>query len=170
MKRLKKLIIACDGESASGKSTAAKLISKKYNLLLKTNKLYLYVTNFKNEVNKINIYINLSRGELSMFDDVDVLLQDCLNRVCFKNSYLSNFFRELQLINNSKDKIIIEKKFYYKQYFNIQTKKKYHNIPLISVGDSVFGGDPRFNNGLSKHLKILNSCFNSLASNKNNLW
>ena len=34
MARLKKLIIACDGESASGKSTAAKLISKKYNLLL----------------------------------------------------------------------------------------------------------------------------------------
>ena len=30
----KKLIIACDGESASGKSTAAKLISKKYKLLL----------------------------------------------------------------------------------------------------------------------------------------
>ena len=30
----KKLIIACDGESASGKSTAAKLISRKYGLLL----------------------------------------------------------------------------------------------------------------------------------------
>jgi cytidylate kinase len=34
MKKLKKLIIACDGESASGKSTAAKLVSKKYKLLL----------------------------------------------------------------------------------------------------------------------------------------
>mgnify|MGYP006001327723 CR=1 FL=1 len=34
MKKFNKLIIACDGESASGKSTAAKLISKKYNLLL----------------------------------------------------------------------------------------------------------------------------------------
>ena len=34
MVKLKKLIIACDGESASGKSTAAKLISKKYDLLL----------------------------------------------------------------------------------------------------------------------------------------
>tara|TARA_S200000501_G_scaffold373495_1_gene420750 strand:- start:1014 stop:1649 length:636 start_codon:yes stop_codon:yes gene_type:complete len=34
VKRFKKLIIACDGESASGKSTAAKLISKKYDLLL----------------------------------------------------------------------------------------------------------------------------------------
>ena len=34
MKNLNKLIIACDGESASGKSTASKLISKKYSLLL----------------------------------------------------------------------------------------------------------------------------------------
>ena len=34
MAELKKLIIACDGESASGKSTASKLISKKYKLLL----------------------------------------------------------------------------------------------------------------------------------------
>jgi len=41
LKKFKKLIIACDGESASGKSTAAKLISKKYNLLL-VNSVLLY--------------------------------------------------------------------------------------------------------------------------------
>ena len=34
MAKLKKLIIACDGGAASGKSTAVKLISKKYKLLL----------------------------------------------------------------------------------------------------------------------------------------
>ena len=34
MTKFNKLIIACDGEPGSGKSTAAKLISKKYNLLL----------------------------------------------------------------------------------------------------------------------------------------
>ena len=43
MKYLNKLIIACDGESASGKSTAAKLISKKYKLLLvNSGLLYRY--------------------------------------------------------------------------------------------------------------------------------
>ena len=43
MKKFKKLIIACDGESASGKSTAANLISKKYNLLLiNSGLLYRY--------------------------------------------------------------------------------------------------------------------------------
>tara|TARA_Y100001958_G_C21079138_1_gene436066 strand:- start:119 stop:757 length:639 start_codon:yes stop_codon:yes gene_type:complete len=41
--KAKKLIIACDGESASGKSTAAKLISKKYNLfLMNSGLLYRY--------------------------------------------------------------------------------------------------------------------------------
>ena len=44
MKKLNKLIIACDGESASGKSTAAKLISKKYGLLLiNSGLIYRYV-------------------------------------------------------------------------------------------------------------------------------
>ena len=40
MKNYKKLVIACDGEAASGKSTAAKLISKKYNLLLINSGLF----------------------------------------------------------------------------------------------------------------------------------
>ena len=45
MKKLKKLIIACDGESASGKSTAAKLLSKKYKLLLiNSGLLYRYAS------------------------------------------------------------------------------------------------------------------------------
>ena len=34
MAKLNKLIIACDGEAASGKSTGAKMIAKKYKLLL----------------------------------------------------------------------------------------------------------------------------------------
>ena len=43
MKKFKRLIIACDGESASGKSTAAKLISIKYGLLLvNSGLLYRY--------------------------------------------------------------------------------------------------------------------------------
>ena len=43
MNKYKKLIIACDGESASGKSTAAKLISSKYGLLLvNSGLLYRY--------------------------------------------------------------------------------------------------------------------------------
>ena len=60
MKRLKKLIIACDGESASGKSTAAKLISKKYNLLLiNSGLLYRYGSKLilKNKPKNINSFL-----------------------------------------------------------------------------------------------------------------
>tara|TARA_B100000989_G_scaffold114186_1_gene83839 strand:- start:236 stop:871 length:636 start_codon:yes stop_codon:yes gene_type:complete len=45
VKKFKKLIIACDGESASGKSTAAKLVSKKYKLILiNSGLLYRYAS------------------------------------------------------------------------------------------------------------------------------
>ena len=45
MTRQKKLIIACDGEAASGKSTAAKLVSKKYKLLhINSGLLYRYAS------------------------------------------------------------------------------------------------------------------------------
>ena len=58
MKKFKKLIIACDGESASGKSTAAKLISKKYKLLLiNSGLLYRYASReiiSNNPINNIN--------------------------------------------------------------------------------------------------------------------
>ena len=59
MKKFKKLIIACDGESASGKSTAAKLISKKYGLqLINSGLLYRYASKEiinNNPKNKINV-------------------------------------------------------------------------------------------------------------------
>ena len=55
MKKFKKLIIACDGESASGKSTAAKLISKKYKLLLiNSGLLYRYASKEIMNYNPIN--------------------------------------------------------------------------------------------------------------------
>ena len=58
MSELKKLIIACDGESASGKSTAAKLVSKKYKLLLiNSGLLYRYCSKLiilKKPKNKIS--------------------------------------------------------------------------------------------------------------------
>ena len=56
MTKLKKLIIACDGESASGKSTAAKLVSKKYKLLLiNSGLLYRYCSKLIIQHNPKNI-------------------------------------------------------------------------------------------------------------------
>ena len=73
MNRQKKLIIACDGESASGKSTAAKLISKKYKLLLiNSGLLYRYASKLiikhkpKNQITFIkNKFKNISYKKIS---------------------------------------------------------------------------------------------------------
>ena len=54
------LIIACDGEAASGKSTGAKLISKKYNLLLiNSGLLYRYASKLliENKPNKKILFL-----------------------------------------------------------------------------------------------------------------
>ena len=76
MKKFKKLIIACDGESASGKSTAAKLISKKYKLLLiNSGLLYRYaskeIINYKPK-NSINFlkkrFKNISYKKIVKFN------------------------------------------------------------------------------------------------------
>ena len=56
----KTLIIACDGEAASGKSTGAKLISKKYKLLLiNTGLFYRYATKLiiLNKPKKITFFL-----------------------------------------------------------------------------------------------------------------
>ena len=62
MKKFKKLIIACDGESASGKSTAAKLISKKYKLLLvNSGLLYRYASKLQIAYNPKNLVLFLKK-------------------------------------------------------------------------------------------------------------
>ena len=67
MRKFKKLIIACDGESASGKSSAAKLISKKYKLLLiNSGLLYRYAS--KEIINyKPNNSISFLKKNLKIF-------------------------------------------------------------------------------------------------------
>tara|TARA_B100000902_G_scaffold350375_1_gene359626 strand:+ start:1181 stop:1816 length:636 start_codon:yes stop_codon:yes gene_type:complete len=66
--KFSKLIIACDGESSSGKSTAAKLISKKYNLLLiNSGLIYRYASKLliKNKPKNIIAFLNLSFKNIS---------------------------------------------------------------------------------------------------------
>ena len=80
MKKFNKLIIACDGESASGKSTAAKLISKKYGLLLvNSGLLYRYASKLvidhkpKNEVEFLNRkFKKISYKKISFDKDVSI--------------------------------------------------------------------------------------------------
>ena len=64
----KSLIIACDGEAASGKSTGAKLISKKYNLLLiNTGLFYRYASKLilKKRPKKIEVFLKKELNKVS---------------------------------------------------------------------------------------------------------
>jgi cytidylate kinase len=65
MKKIKKLIIACDGEAASGKSTGAKLLSKKYNLLLINSGLFYRYSSKKIIEKKPKNIINFLKKELN---------------------------------------------------------------------------------------------------------
>ena len=68
----KKLIIACDGGAASGKSTGAKLIANKYKLLLLNSGLYYRYASF---------LILKNRPK-----DIIKFLQNKLNKVSYKHS------------------------------------------------------------------------------------
>ncbi|MDC3180038.1 (d)CMP kinase [Candidatus Pelagibacter sp.] len=111
MKKFKKLIIACDGESASGKSTAAKLISKKYGLLLiNSGLLYRYASKEiinNNPKNKV-IFLKKKFRNISYKKILKLNLhsEEISNHVAFlaKNNNVRkiiNFFQK-KLINTNK--------------------------------------------------------------------
>ena len=67
LKKKIKLLIACDGGAASGKTTASKMISKKYNLkLLSSGLLYRYISykllSKKNLLNKSKYIKKISKN------------------------------------------------------------------------------------------------------------
>ena len=111
MKRFKKLIIACDGESASGKSTAAKLISKKYNLLLlNSGLLYRYGSKLILKHNPKNIYLFLTKRfkniSYKKISKQKLHTEEISNHV----GILAKKKKVRQIINRFQKKIIIKNK------------------------------------------------------------
>jgi len=107
VKKLKKLIIACDGESGSGKSTAAKLISKKYNLLLiNSGLLYRYASKLilKNNPKKVTSYIDKKFNKISYkyISKQNLHSEQISNHV----AYLAKDKKIRKIINNFQKKII----------------------------------------------------------------
>ena len=84
MTSLKKLIVACDGESASGKSTAAKLISKKYKLLLiNSGLIYRYCSKLIINNKPKNTILFLKKNSNQY------LIKQFLNRISILNIFQS---------------------------------------------------------------------------------
>ena len=165
MKKFKKLIIACDGESASGKSTAAKLISKKYKLLLvNSGLLYRYgsklviinkpknVIQFLKKNFKNTSYKNISKQNLHS--------EEISNHVALlaKNKKVRDIVNQFQLkIIKSNKKICVEGRdiaskilaknpkydlaFYFKCNLNVASYRRWLDIkkkvPLKNVKNSL---------------------------------
>ena len=105
----KPLIIACDGEAASGKSTGAKLISKKYKLLLINSGLfYRYASKLilKNKPKKIIPYLNreLKKITYNKIASQNLHSQEISNYV----GYLAKKKKVRDLVNKIQKKIINE--------------------------------------------------------------
>ena len=115
MKKIKKLIIACDGESASGKSTAAKSISKKYGLLLiNSGLLYRYAS---------KLIIKQRPNNVISF------LKNKFNKASYKNIATQTLHSE----EISKHVAVLAKKREIRQIINIFQKKIIKNNKLICV-------------------------------------
>tara|TARA_Y100000992_G_scaffold287620_1_gene240570 strand:+ start:173 stop:814 length:642 start_codon:yes stop_codon:yes gene_type:complete len=116
MVKLKKLIIACDGESASGKSTAAKLISKKYNLLLiNSGLIYRYCSKIiiKHKPKKIISFLNgrLKKTSYELIANQKLHSEEISKHVAIiaKNKKVREIVNQLQMkIIRSNSRICVE--------------------------------------------------------------
>ncbi len=116
MIKFKKLIIACDGESASGKSTAAKLISKKYSLLLiNSGLLYRYCSKLiiKNKPKNIISFLKKKFSIISYnkIAKQNLHSEEISNHVAIlaKNKKVRRIVNQFQMkIIHNNDKICVE--------------------------------------------------------------
>ena len=107
-KKLKKsLIIACDGEAASGKSTGAKLISKKYNLLLINSGLfYRYASKLVIEEKPKNVISFLKKQFKNL--SYEKIASENLHsqKISDHVGYLAKIKKVREIVNKTQRKII----------------------------------------------------------------
>ena len=165
MVNFKKLIIACDGESASGKSTAAKLVSKKYKLLLiNSGLLYRYCSKLIIQNNPKNTISFLRKRFKNLSYNMVVrqkLHSEEISKhvaILAKNKKVREIVNQLQIkIINKNNKICVEGRdiaskilaknpkydlaFYFKCNLNVAAYRRWLDIkkvvPLKEVKDSL---------------------------------
>ena len=148
----KKLIIACDGEAASGKSTGAKLISKKYKLLLiNSGLLYRYASKIllKDQPKKIIPYLKKKFKKISYnkIKNLPLHSQEISNHVGFlaKRKEVRNLMTKIQNgIIKKNNKICLEGRdiaskilnkspkydlaFYFKCNIDVASKRRWNDL------------------------------------------
>tara|TARA_B100001063_G_scaffold199334_1_gene192138 strand:+ start:5520 stop:6161 length:642 start_codon:yes stop_codon:yes gene_type:complete len=165
MTTFKKLIIACDGEAASGKSTAAKLISKKYKLLLiNSGLLYRFCSKLiiKNKPKTIIPFLKKKFKNISYkkITKQNLHTEEISNHVAIiaKNKKVREIVNQLQMkIIKSNNKICVEGRdiaskilvknpkydiaFYFKCSLNVAAYRRWvdlkKSVPLKDVKKSL---------------------------------
>ena len=165
MSTFKKLIIACDGEAASGKSTAAKLISKKYKLLLiNSGLLYRFCSKLiiKNKPKTIIPFLKKKFKNISYkkITKQNLHTEEISNHVAIiaKNKKVREIVNQLQMkIIKSNNKICVEGRdiaskilvknpkydiaFYFKCSLNVAAYRRWvdlkKSVPLKDVKKSL---------------------------------
>lgn len=165
MIKLNKLIIACDGESASGKSTASKLISKKYKLFhINSGLLYRYcsklliqhnpknVNSFLQKKLKLSSYKKISKQNLHSEKISNHVAKIAKNKKIrkivndFQINIIKNNYRICVEGRDIASKILIKNPkydiaFYFKCSFNIAAKRRWFDlnktVPLNEVKNSL---------------------------------
>ena len=113
-KKIKSLYIAVDGSSASGKTTASKIISKEFKLkFLSSGKLYRYIAykiiKNKNKYNK-NIIKNFSKSiSEKKLNSKKLYSQSVtsLSSIIAKKKYIRNYLKNYQIDFIKKNKFVI---------------------------------------------------------------
>ena len=113
-KKIKSFYVAVDGSSASGKTTASKIISKEFNLkLLSSGKLYRYIAykiiKNKNKYNK-NIIKNFSKSiSEKKLNSKKLYNQNVTNlsSMIAKKKYIRNYLKNYQIDFIKKNKFVI---------------------------------------------------------------
>ena len=113
-KKIKKLHIAVDGSSASGKTTASKIISKKFKLkLLSSGKLYRYIA-YKIIKNKSKHDKNFVRKISKFISEKDLNSKKLYNQsvtnlssIIAKKKYIRNYLKKYQIDFIKKNKFVI---------------------------------------------------------------
>ena len=113
-KKIKNLYIAVDGSSASGKTTASKIISKEFKLkLLSSGKLYRYIAyriiKNKNKYNKNiinNFYKSISEKKLNSKKLYSQSVTN-LSSTIAKKKYIRNYLKNYQIDFIKKNKFVI---------------------------------------------------------------
>ena len=102
---IRKLIISCDGGAASGKTTGAKMISKKYNLkFLSSGMLYRYASYLilknkpKNENQVVELLDDISKDLFN--HDLELRIQELESK--FSEDLSETTFNQLKELKNER--------------------------------------------------------------------